>query len=186
MEVSRELLEYLNSVQDLYKSGIPLALLEADAAGAQQNLLLSWGSQSAKLCFVGLDRDWRLDPAAQPFSGANGEILRALIENGLKLQVENVRVLASLHVLPGAAPMHYEKLAEKVRSELEQGLVVVLGEQVFQRVFGRQEAFSEIRGKILPHNRLNLLPTYSLSQIRSDLALKREFWSDLQTLVGKI
>ncbi len=186
MNVSKDLMDYLNSVQDLYRSGLPVSLLSPEGSSAPTSVVLAWGDASAKVVFVGLDHDWRLNLAGQPFAGANGELLLAIIENGLKLRAQEVLIFASMQTVPMAAPDEHAKLRAKFASALNAKLVLALGQEVFYQTLQRSENFSEVRGKFLKHEGATILPTYSLSEIRKDLALKREFWADLKLFSEKI
>ncbi len=126
---------------------------------------ISWGKERAKLCFL---CDEILD---DPYHGTEGELLRAVIEKGLKLKVEEVRLIC-----PEAGRL--VDMAEV--SKMGQACIISLGCRIKQRE-GQVEEFP--RGIIQEELGTKFLMTYSLREVLEEPAVKKEFWEHLKVIL---
>ena len=182
-----DLVAYLDSVRDLYPSGVPEPLVGVAAAAVavpDPELLKvrSWGDRLAPLVIV-TDLSEELAAAGTPFSGERGLLLESALTKGAKFSIESVRlVLASPQERLGAKGL--SELAKNLKAEIFSGqvrLIMVLGELLGEAAVDRQVR----RGEWCSRNGVDILVTHQLAAILASKEAKREFWLDLQSLVRK-
>jgi len=177
---NRELAKYLDSVRALYPAGIPLANLAKSAAlpTEKASTPMTWGNLKAKLSMLVLDSQIG-SAASGPFQDKNGELLKAVITQGLKLDGRQIFLIV-------ADAKHSSEALQQAISGIQSKLILALGSSAASK-FKTEFSFEEMRGKwtALDESK-ELLATYSLTEISADAALKKLFWADLKKVLQKL
>jgi hypothetical protein len=148
-------------VQALYPGGVPEGLIAEAKRGA-----------AVKLVLVGIGSQGGAAQAA--FPEREQALLEAAVTKGLKLDLSQVQFLNA-----AAQELQAERLFTQSRGEI----VVLLGPQVFDRVFAG-ESFAALRGQIKEVAGKQVLVTYGPDQVLGSQEIKRAFWEDLRQLMG--
>lgn len=169
-----------------------LAVASAEAAAPQEpepvQELFGWGSETPRVVFIG-------DGPLGPEVAAERELLEK-IATAMKLAPEDYFVTTALRSeMPATelpppeafAPCQHD-LKALLRTLQPQG-IVVMGMVATRAVFGERAGFHELRGEL--HDSPLLadaawLVTYHPRDLLRHPAAKREAWTDLQKLMGRL
>ena len=172
--------------------------LRETALGCQQcglcatrtHVVFGEGNPNADLMFVGEAPGFHEDQQGRPFVGKAGELLTAMIERGMKLRRDDVYIANVLKCRP---PENRNPAEDEVAQctpfllrqiELIQPKVIcALGGSALRALTGHQGGISRARGRPVPFQGAQLLPTFHPAYLLRNPAAKREAWEDLKTVL---
>ncbi len=147
-----------------YPEGIPLELMlkaQTTAKEKARNLVASQKTELTPFIFL-VDFQNTSNPASQELT----IFLDQIINQGLNLQTPNYQIIT------------IEKFDPKIYNECSR-LLVVFGAESLLRLSIKRE-FSKVRNLIIPRERFDLLITDSLSEIKNNPKIKKQFWEVLK------
>ena len=184
-DTRQEVRKYLESVEKQYISGIAVSLLKSSFADLQAQGVsevetmaqafepLSWqGNQDLQICFV-VDKLDIFSKDHEPFLQAEGQLLKAIIEKGLRLSTQNVCLLG--------VDVGHAKSKDAILSKIAAPNVVICGSNLAQ--------FFELninQGQLEASGTQNFMWTCSLQEVVADSTKKRILWDDLQVVLEKV
>ena len=123
------------------------------------------------------------------YSGRSGEILKNMIENVLKLRVDDVYYTHAIKCKPlnsnTPSPSEFNTCSGYLFSQVEfikPKVIVTLGEQAYKSVTSDEESFENIRGHIIDFNEYKLVPIYHPSHLLRNPELKKITLNDLKII----
>ena len=159
-----------------YVSGIPLSLFKAPEIH-EDDAVSEEAEQRTPLLIItdaGSQRQWR--------AGADGALLEAALEKGLKRGAPDVEIL---HI-PDRAQVRVQDILEK-----QPRIVLVLGDRLWYRLavsapklFGMP--FKDVFGQVHTIDDVRILSSYSPQECNDDGQKKREFWTHLKLLMQQL
>ena len=148
--------------------------------------VISDGSPTARLLFVGEAPGRDEDLAGVPFVGAAGQLLTKMIQ-AMGLRREEVYIC---NVLKDRPPGNRTPLPEEIEAclpFLQEQIAVVqpevicaLGAVAAKALLGPHLAISKIRGQVCDYAGIPLVPTFHPAYLLRNPAMKRLAWSDLK------
>jgi hypothetical protein len=168
---NRSTLALLDSLRPLYPGGVPCSLIKA----------LNDKRRAAKSgCKVVFVSGYKSDE--EKMDGAGQELLNAAITKGLKLSLEQTRVL---EIAFSATERELNAMQQEILRTQPQ-VVVFLGDSI-TKVFGKYLTDTNLtRGKWGSFSGIPVIMALGLDEILKNPALKKEFWYDLKPVLENI
>ncbi|MCB0310148.1 MAG: hypothetical protein KDD42_02865 [Bdellovibrionales bacterium] len=185
-----EILAYLDSVRHLYSGGVPLDLLGgvsnndlasdklAESRGSKE--LIVAGNLEGSLTLIVVEADLSADSSGVPFVGKTGELLRNIIEKGLKMDLLQVCVIASKDT--STLEKH---LNGALMQKLKSTTILVMGRAAGHTLLKAEIAENQL-GRFHKLDGSHVLVTYSLSEVGSSATKKRLFWNHLKSVMERL
>ena len=179
------LIAYLDSVADLYPSGIGAADAERQPCSQEerQDRIVSWGNRKARVAIAAVAGSWSLESGGRPFGGENGRLLLGILEKGLGIAADQVHVWGLQLAGQSDAADNAGKLRRAVETAKGQ-ILLVLGASAAAALGLDTLDFSERRGRPFSFGAGEAVLLYGLDEIRENKALKREFWENLKGVLS--
>ena len=165
-----EIASYLRSVGNLYPGGIPRSMIGARSA-PQKTSGAPLLNSPRKVAFYWLDSGFQ--DGLDSLSGAEGELLRAAIDKGLKLSSGEVRVVRSADAAALTAAF----------AASEAAFAVILGEET-ARILGQAATMPGVFAA--GASNAQIMKTLDLPSVLSDQLRKKVFWSHLQEILKRL
>lgn len=151
------------------------------------------GGPGARLAFVGEAPGADEDAQGIPFVGRAGQLLTKMIESGMGLSRQDVYICNVLKCRPpenrNPEPDEVASCREYLEGQLalvKPEVIVGLGKFACQFLLGTDEGMTRIRGRWGEYRGIPVMPTYHPSFLLRQPERKKETWSDLQKVMGKL
>ncbi|WP_297033353.1 uracil-DNA glycosylase family protein [Thermogutta sp.] len=148
------------------------------------------GNPYAELVFIGEAPGYDEDVQGLPFVGRAGQLLTAMITNGMGMRREDVYICNILRCRPPNNRTPTREEAANCRPWLDATLAVIepkficcLGNVAAQNLLGTDLTIGRLRGKIWEYNGAKVVCTYHPAFLLRNPAMKREAWEDLKLLL---
>ncbi|MGB9687461.1 uracil-DNA glycosylase [Thermogutta sp.] len=148
------------------------------------------GNPYAELVFIGEAPGYDEDVQGLPFVGRAGQLLTAMITNGMGMRREDVYICNILRCRPPNNRTPTREEAANCRPWLDATLAVIqpkficcLGNVAAQNLLGTDLTIGRLRGKIWEYNGAKVICTYHPAFLLRNPAMKREAWEDLKLLL---
>lgn len=145
------------------------------------------GRPDTDLVFCGEGPGLDEDRSGRPFVGRAGELLTAMIENGLRRPRESVFILNAVKCRPPdnrtPTPLELRACRPYLERQLEviaPKVVVTLGGSATRAVLGDVPGITRVRGRVHEAFGARVVPTFHPAYLLRDPSKKREAWIDLQ------
>ena len=175
---------FVDSVRDQYPGGLPASVPSKAAPETGADLpYFVWGGPDAKVIVLAFEDKWSMDEDGAPFGSETGALLQAIVSRGLGLTPDKVAVIGAFHAGEGMA-LHSGLCAALEKHPVE--IVLCAGETALRGISGVATTLAPLRGKWLRIHGKAVMPSWSLSQIAADVALKKQFWQDIKSLLARV
>ncbi|MEJ5341214.1 MAG: uracil-DNA glycosylase family protein [Thermogutta sp.] len=148
------------------------------------------GNPYAELVFIGEAPGYDEDVQGFPFVGRAGQLLTAMITNGMGMRREDVYICNILRCRPPNNRTPTREEAANCRPWLDATLAVIqpkficcLGNVAAQNLLGTDLTIGRLRGKVWEYNGAKVICTYHPAFLLRNPAMKREAWEDLKLLL---
>jgi hypothetical protein len=182
----RDVILYLDAVQELYPGGIPDGVIRDDETVSAPAVHV----ETPTLTFITAVFSGADEKYSCPFSGPEGELLAAAISKGLKLGTRQATLLALFR--DSSEDDRAGRFRESRRSEIISDLkvsstraVVVLGPLAAETFFSGVP-FDELRGTWQNLSGLPTLVTHGPDEVLKSPQIKKQFWLDLQQIPARL
>lgn len=148
------------------------------------------GNPYSELVFIGEAPGVDEDKQGQPFVGRAGQLLTAMITNGMGMRREDVYICNILRCRPPNNRTPTREEADRCRPWLDATLAVIqpkyiccLGNVAAQNLLRTDVGIGKLRGKVWEYDRAKVVCTYHPAFLLRNPAMKREAWEDLKLLL---
>jgi uracil-DNA glycosylase family 4 len=161
-------------------------------AGGRQQIVFGVGSPDAPLMFVGEAPGAEEDRTGEPFVGAAGQLLTKMIE-AMGFAREQVYIANITKCRPpGNRNPEPDEIAscepflKKQIAAIRPRVLVCLGKFAAQTLLATDAPISRLRGGWTSYEGIPLMPTFHPAFLLRNPSSKKEVWSDLQQVMGKL
>jgi len=155
---------------------------------ARKNMVFGEGNENCSIAFVGEAPGREEDERGLPFVGLAGQLLTRAIE-AIGMQRKDVYIANIIKCRPpnNRVPRESE-IASCLPYLLEQlsiirpSVIGLLGAVATQSLLKVHAPMFKLRGKVLRHSGMTLLPTYHPAALLRNPNLKKSFWEDMKLL----
>ncbi|HOA51590.1 MAG: uracil-DNA glycosylase [Thermogutta sp.] len=148
------------------------------------------GNPYSELVFIGEAPGVDEDKQGEPFVGRAGQLLTAMITNGMGMRREDVYICNILRCRPPNNRTPTREEADRCRPWLDATLAVIqpkyiccLGNVAAQNLLRTDVGIGKLRGKVWEYDRAKVVCTYHPAFLLRNPAMKREAWEDLKLLL---
>ncbi len=148
------------------------------------------GNPYSELVFIGEAPGVDEDKQGEPFVGRAGQLLTAMITNGMGMRREDVYICNILRCRPPNNRTPTREEADRCRPWLDATLAVIqpkyiccLGNVAAQNLLRTDVGIGKLRGKVWECDRAKVVCTYHPAFLLRNPAMKREAWEDLKLLL---
>jgi len=148
------------------------------------------GNPYSELVFIGEAPGMDEDKQGMPFVGRAGQLLTAMITNGMGMRREDVYICNILRCRPPNNRTPTKDEADRCRPWLDATLAVIqpryiccLGNVAAQNLLKTDVGIGKLRGKVWEYNQAKVICTYHPAFLLRNPAMKREAWEDLKLLL---
>lgn len=151
----------------------------------RENVLFGFGNKNSKVMFLKESPTITEDEFGTFFVGKSGELLSNMIQNVLKVRCEEIYITNIVKCISPNESIKLEHInccktyLEKQIELIKPKLLVILGENVYRYFTNDNCSFSEIRGKVIHNNDLDIICTYEPSFLLRNPSSKGEAYEDL-------
>lgn len=161
-------------------------------APGRKELVYGVGNPDAALMFVGEAPGAEEDRTGEPFVGAAGQLLTKMIE-AMGFTREQVYIANIIKCRPpGNRNPEPDEIAEcepflkKQIAAIRPRMLVCLGKFAAQTLMRTETPISRLRGTFASYEGIPLMPTFHPAFLLRNPASKKEVWSDLQQVIGRL
>lgn len=148
------------------------------------------GNPYSELVFIGEAPGVDEDKQGFPFVGRAGQLLTAMITNGMGMRREDVYICNILRCRPPNNRTPTQEEADHCRPWLDATLAVIqpkyiccLGNVAAQNLLKTDVGIGKLRGQVWEYNQAKVVCTYHPAFLLRNPAMKREAWEDLKLLL---
>jgi len=152
----------------------------------RRKVVFGEGDTNASVMFVGEGPGAMEDSTGRPFVGRSGELLTKMIENVLHIPRRSVYIANIVKCRPplNRVPTTSEAIVcrpylMKQIDIVSPSLIVTLGATAYRYLTDDETPVGKVRGNIIRHRGMTILPTYHPSYLLRNPSAKREAYSDL-------
>ncbi|WP_428025311.1 uracil-DNA glycosylase [Arcobacter sp.] len=151
----------------------------------RENVLFGSGNINSKIMFLKESPTVSEDEFSTFYVGKSGDLLKTMIEKVLKVNVNDVYITNIVKCISPNNSIKHEHVnfcksyLDKQIEIIKPKLIVILGESVYRYFTNETRAFSEIRGKVIRNNDLDIICTYEPSFLLRNPSSKGEAYEDL-------
>jgi len=175
-----ELPEDINKLEELVKNCYLCQLSKY-----RENVLFGSGKIDSNIMFLKESPTISEDECGTFYVGKSGDLLKNMIEKVLKVNCEEVYITNIVKCISPNSEIKHEHVnfcksyLDKQIELIKPKLIVILGESVYRYFTNDNTAFSEIRGKVIRNNDLDIMCTYEPSYLLRNPSSKGEAYEDL-------
>ena len=165
-----------------------LACRACELHETRKNVVFGVGSQAAQLMFIGEAPGAEEDRQGEPFVGAAGQLLNAMLK-AIGLAREQVFIANMLKCRPpgNRDPRPHEVVScngflRRQISLVQPKLIVALGRVAAQHLLDTDSSLARMRGKVHDYAGTPMLATYHPAYLLRKPADKRKSWEDLKQI----
>lgn len=196
-------IEYRNSSSAATPAPLTLMDLKTDLgdctrcklSNGRKNIVFGEGSEKARLMFIGEGPGFDEDIEGRPFVGKAGKLLTSIIENGIKINREDVYICNIVKCRP---PENRDPAKDEVdcclpflKKQIEiikPEVICALGRIAARELLKRDFKITMERGRWQTYLNIPLMPTYHPAYILrnpgNERKLKGEVWQDIQKIMS--
>jgi DNA polymerase len=159
-------------------------------SAGRNKVVFGSGNPDAQLVFVGEAPGRDEDLQGEAFVGKAGQLLTRIIDAmGLSrsdvyiCNVIKCRPPGNRDPLPSEIEI-CEPFLERQLEILDPKIICTLGSFAARTLLRTEERISRLRGRVLEHNGIPLVPTYHPSYLLRNPHAKRDVWEDIQKIMG--
>jgi len=160
-----------------------------DLSKSRSQSMCGYGNTKTKLMIIDNHVSQSQDTSNNYYIGRSGEILKNMIENVLKLNIDDVFYTHAVKCKPlnsnTPSSSEWDSCKGYLFSQLEYiapKVVVTLGEEAYKKVTSDEENFENIRGHVIDLKEYKLIPIYHPSHLLRNPELKKITLNDLKTI----
>ena len=158
---------------------------------SRQRALSGFGNKNAKIMFIDAYPSMIEDETAQSFSGRSGTSLKKMIENVLKLNVNEVYLTHMLkcrpsnnHQISDSEISSCKPYLFKQIELINPSVIVPLGDIVYTMLINDGSKFETVRGEKIEFGKRVVVPIYHPAYLLRNPSLKKSTMTDLYTIKG--
>ena len=160
-----------------------------DLSKSRTQSMSGHGDKNAQVMVIDFSVSQAQDSANDYYGGRSGEILKNMIENVLKLRVEDVYYTHAIKCKPlnsnAPSPSEFNTCSGYLFSQMEfikPKVIITLGEQAYRSVTSDEENFENIRGHVIDFKEYKLVPIYHPVHLLRNPELKKITLNDLKII----
>lgn len=161
-----------------------------DLSKSRTQSMSGFGNESADLMIIDFNVSQAQDTNNLYYSGRSGETLKNMIENVLKLDINNDIFLT--HCIKcktlnsnKPSPSEYDSCKSYLYSQIkfiQPKVIMTLGEDAYTNVTGNSDNFENVRGHVIDYKNSKLIPIYHPQHLLRNPDLKKITLNDLKTI----
>ena len=162
-----------------------------DLSKTRNRVLNGFGNIDAKLMFIDAYPSMIEDETGDSFSGNAGVSLKRMIENVLKLSVNDVYLTHAIKCRPSSThkvlDSEFSSCKPFLLKQIElinPDIIVCLGELAYTKLIKDSSSFEKVRGQRIPFEKRILIPIYHPSDLLRNPSNKVHTMKDLQVIKG--
>ena len=175
------------SLNDLQKNMQTCHL--CDLSKSRKQVMGGFGDSNARLMIIDFSVSLSEDSTNSYYSGRSGESLKKMVENVLKLNIDDVYLTHAIKCKPLNAnkpsSSEWNSCKSYLFSQIEfvkPDVVVTLGEDAYASLTGENENFESVRGHLINCKKYKLIPIYHPQHLLRNPELKKTTLNDLKTI----
>jgi len=183
-EINQSQITMPNNYNALRSLAINCSLCELSKS--RRAVLFGEGNLNANVMFITDSIVSIEDELGKFYVGKSGQLLTKMIENVLEVGVQNFYITS----ITKCAPSNHKVIninevnickpyLEKQIELIAPKLIVTLGDLAYKHLTTDMTEFSQIRGKIVKFNNINLIPTFNPSYLLRNPSSKKEAFHDM-------
>ena len=160
-----------------------------DLSKSRTQSMGGYGNKDATLMIIDFSVSQTQDTSNSYYGGRSGDILKNMIENVLKLSVDDVYYTHVVKCKPlnsnTPSASEYNSCKGYLFAQIEfvkPELIVTLGSDAYTRVTSDEENFENIRGHVIDFKEYKLIPIYHPLHLLKNPELKKITLNDLKTI----
>ena len=164
-----------------------------DLSKSRTQTMSGFGNENAEIMFIDESVSAQQDKENQYFTGRSGEMLQKMIENVLRIPVENIYYTHTLKCKP--LDINQPSLSELNSCKnylhaqidfVKPKVIVTLGEGAYKNLTFDEDSFETVRGHVISFKGYKVVPIYHPSFLLRNPELKKVVFNDLKTIKGCI
>lgn len=160
-----------------------------DLSKSRTQSMSGFGDENAKLMVIDFSVSQTQDSSNSYYSGRAGETLKKMIENVLKIDINNVFLTHSVKCKTLNAnkpsPSECNSCKSYLLAQIEfikPKIILCLGEDTYSNLTGNSDNFENVRGHIVDYKDAKLMPIYHPNYLLRNPNFKQITLSDLQII----
>jgi len=160
-----------------------------DLSKSRRQSMSGYGNPNADLMIIDYMVSMSEDSTSSYYSGRSGEMLKDMIENVLKLKVEDVYFTHAVKCKPLNSNMPSDSEWDSCKSYLfsqiefvKPKVVVTLGKDAYAKVTSEEENFASVRGHVVDFKDYKLVPIFHPNHLLRNPDEKKIAFNDLKTI----
>lgn len=160
-----------------------------DLSKSRTQSMSGYGNQNAELMIIDFSVSPNEDTTNSYYAGRSGEILTKMIENVLKLRVDDVYFTHAVKCKPLNSNIpsssEWDSCKAYLFAQIEfvnPKVVVTLGQDSYAKVTGENENFNSVRGHVIDFKNYKLIPINHPQFLLRNPELKKEAMNDLKII----
>ena len=160
-----------------------------DLSKSRTQSMSGYGNPHANLMIIDFSVSANEDETNSYYAGRSGETLKNMVQNVLKLSVDDVYCTHAIKCKPLNSNMPSDSEWESCQSHLfsqmefvKPKVVVTLGEYSYAKVTGENENFQSVRGHVIDFKKYKLIPIDHPQFLLRNPELKKIALNDLKTI----
>lgn len=160
-----------------------------DLSKSRKQSMGGYGNPNADLMIIDYSVSYGEDNTNSYYSGRSGEMLKDMIENVLKLKIEDIYFTHAVKCKPLNSNMPSDSEWDSCKSYLfsqiefiKPKVVVTLGKDAYAKVTSEEENFASVRGHVVDFKDYKLIPIYHPNHLLRNPDDKKIAFNDLKTI----
>jgi len=160
-----------------------------DLSKSRTQSMSGYGNPHANLMIIDFSVSANEDETNSYYAGRSGETIKNMVQNVLKLSVDDVYFTHAIKCKPLNSNMPSDSEWESCQSHLfsqmefvKPKVVVTLGEYSYAKVTGENENFQSVRGHVIDFKKYKLIPIDHPQFLLRNPELKKIALNDLKTI----
>jgi len=176
-----------NSIDELQQDISTCHLCDLSKSRTQS--MIGYGNTNAQVMIIDFSVSQTQDINNDYYGGRSGEILKNMVENVLKLSINDIYYTHTVKCKPlnsnTPSPSEHNSCKGYLFAQIEfikPKIIVTLGHDAYTRVTNDEESFDNIRGHVIDFKEYKLIPIYHPSHLLRNPELKKITLNDLKTI----
>ena len=160
-----------------------------DLSKSRTQSMGGYGDKNAQVMIIDFSVSQTQDSSNSYYSGRSGEILKNMIQNVLKLNIEDVYYTHVVKCKPlnsnTPSSSEFNSCKNHLLTQIEfvkPKVIVTLGSEAYTHVTSDEESFENIRGHVIDFKEYKLIPIYHPGHLLRNPELKKITLNDLKTI----
>jgi DNA polymerase len=183
-EINQEQVVMPNNYDALKSMAINCNLCELSKS--RNSVVFGQGNLNADVIFITDSIGTSEDELGKFYVGKSGQLLTKMIENVLEVSTDNFYITSVTKCCPSIKKTinlneinickpYLDKQIELIKPKL----IVALGDLSYKHLTSNANDFSNIRGKVLKYNNIDIIPTYHPSFLLRNPSAKKDAFQDM-------